>query len=105
MNEQQLQAAAAESVKFLIVNDPTLAELAHYGLPNVLQRMGSDPEDEWQDTVASFMPGVMALYPDITPHPEAEAYGVGYGELVACKWNGTRFKQFAVWADGVWEDV
>lgn len=76
-----------------------------YGLPLHLERWGNDPFGEWQDTAAYFKPDVLSLYPDMTPHPEAEAYGVGYGELVACKWDGTQHKQFAVWYGDRWENT
>lgn len=102
MNDNQLKQAARDSVNFMIPMDPSEKT---YGLPLRLERWGNDPFGEWQDTMASFKPDVLSLYPDMTPHPEAEAYGVGYGELVACKWNGTRYEQFAVWYGDHWKNT
>ena len=62
-----------------------------------------DPEgDEFDDTDATFSPGVLSLYPLIPPFPGATHYAVGYGSLVACD-AGDR--QIGVWmgVDEGWE--
>jgi hypothetical protein len=79
---------------FIISDDPTL------GLPSHLERHS---DAEWEDTAATFSPDVLlAIYPDVTPHPTATGYGVGMGDLIAVNDAG---QQIAVWLDSAWQSA
>lgn len=82
------------STAYIISDDPSA------GLRSFLKRFGPDPDCEWEDTAAVFSPGVLSLHPDISPHPTASGYGVGYGTLIAVDAAGN---QVAVWNGAGWD--
>ncbi len=66
-----------------------------------LNRLGSNPDAEWEDTAATFSPDILlAIYPDVTLHPTATGYGVGMGDLIAMNDSG---EQIAVWINSAWK--
>lgn len=113
MTNTQLTIAARNSVKHLLATAPDGSPHApadDYGMPKMLSRMGNETYCEWEDTMYDFAPSVLQEYPDITPYIDAngrpaDSYGVGYGSLVACNWNGERYRQVAVWEDDSWSET
>lgn len=101
MQNTNSKSLAKQSLSYIIHNNPD------FGLPAVLRRYPerNDPGDEWEDTAAIFSTDVLKLHPDITPHPTAKGYGVGYGSLVAVEGPEKNYSQIAYWDGKKWADT